>query len=220
MTASAPPLSDGETRRRRSRGLIALEILAWTFGLGALAAYGSAVYSRHHEAREAIRVFADARLAATTPVPDQRLWSPERVAAWKASLTRPERAPLGILRLARVGLEVPILEGTDDETLNRGAGHIEDTARPGENGNSGIAAHRDGFFRVLEKVQVGDVFEVETARGVFKYRLERTWIVSPDDVSVLDDTAQPSITLVTCYPFYYVGSAPRRFIVRAVLVPS
>ena len=129
-------------------------------------------------------------------------------------------APLAVLRIPRLQLEVAVLEGTDELTLNRAVGHIEDTAAPGTNGNSGIAGHRDGFFRVLKDINTGDSMELETQRGVDVYRIERTWIVQPDDVSVLDPTATRSVTLVTCYPFYFIGSAPQRFIVRAVLVSS
>jgi sortase A len=111
---------------------------------------------------------------------------------------------------------VPVLEGTDDWTLNRAVGHIEDTATPGSSGNCGIAGHRDGFFRCLKDIANGDVLELEGRDRVDRYVVERTWIVDPEDVSVLDPTPAPSITLVTCYPFYFVGSAPQRFIVRAV----
>ena len=123
---------------------------------------------------------------------------------------------LAVLRIPRIGLEVPVLEGTDESTLKRAVGHIEDTAIPGAAGNSGIAGHRTSFFRGLKDIRPGDVIELETPAGVERYRVERTWIVDPEDVSVLEPTPSPSVTLVTCYPFNYVGSAPRRFIVRAV----
>jgi sortase A len=97
-------------------------------------------------------------------------------------------------------------------------GHIEDTAPPGTDGNTGIAGHRDGFFRVLKDITEGDTIELQTLAGRETYRVERTWIVEPEDVSVLDPTPSRSLTLVTCYPFYFVGSAPQRFIVRAVSV--
>ena len=109
-----------------------------------------------------------------------------------------------------------VLEGGDDWTLNRAVGHIADTAAPGADGNSGIAGHRDGFFRGLKDVAPGDAVELETIHGTELYRIERTWIVDPENVSVLDPTSQRSVTLVTCYPFYFVGPAPQRFIVRAV----
>jgi sortase A len=148
---------------------------------------------------------------------DVALWSQARIDAWRAALDLPGPPPLAVLRVPRIRLEVPVLEGTDELTLNRGAGHIADTAMPGMDGNAGIAGHRDGYFRGLKDVIAGDLIELETLRGTQVYRIERTWIVSPEDVSVLDPTPARSITLVTCYPFYFVGSAPKRFIIRAVL---
>jgi sortase A len=149
--------------------------------------------------------------------PDQSLWSPERIRAWRDTFSRPAPQALAVLRIPRIGLEVPILEGTDDWTLDRAVGHIADTAAPGADGNSGIAGHRDGFFRGLKDIREGDEIALETQRGRETYRIERTWIVDPTDVSVLDPTPRRAITLVTCYPFYFIGSAPQRFIVRAVL---
>ncbi len=112
-----------------------------------------------------------------------------------------------------------MLPGTDDFVLDRAVGHIDDTALPGMDGNSGIAGHRDGFFRGLKDIAAGDAIELETLKERQLYRVERTWIVDPEDVSVLDSTPARSLTLVTCYPFYYIGSAPQRFIVRAVSQP-
>ena len=123
-----------------------------------------------------------------------------------------------MLRIPRLRIEAALLEGTDDATLDRGVGHIEETAPPGTDGNAGIAGHRDGFFRALKDIAEGDAIELQTLGGRETYRVERTWIVEPEDVSVLDPTPSRSLTLVTCYPFYFVGSAPQRFIVRAVSV--
>jgi sortase A len=111
-----------------------------------------------------------------------------------------------------------VLPGTDDRTLDRAVGYIEGTAQPGTNGNLGIAGHRDGFFRGLKDVTPGDVIEIETTHTKDVFRVERTWVVDPDDVSVLDPTSTRALTLVTCYPFYFIGAAPHRFIVRAVRV--
>ena len=154
------------------------------------------------------------RVLAEGPV-DVSLWSDVRVREWKESVKADHRAPLAILRVPRLKIDVPVLEGTDDLTLNRGAGWIEGTARPGEPGNVGLSAHRDGFFRALKDVAVGDEIVLETSRAPARYAVTWTKIVDPDDVSVLDETDGPAITLVTCYPFYYVGSAPQRLIVRA-----
>jgi sortase A len=157
-------------------------------------------------------------LAAPAGTPDLTLWSPHRVSAWHKALEDPAPAPLAALRIPKIQLEVPVLPGTGDRTLDRGLGHIEDTPPPGAAGNSGIAGHRDGFFRGLKDLAAGDAIELDTLEGKHLYRVERTWVVEPEDVSVLDPTPTPALTLVTCYPFYFVGSAPQRFIVRAVRV--
>ncbi|HQQ76749.1 MAG TPA: class D sortase, partial [Thermoanaerobaculia bacterium] len=155
-----------------------------------------------------------ARTLAEGPV-DVSLWSEVRVKEWKESLAVDRRTPLAILKMPRLKIDVPVLEGTDDLTLNRGAGWIEGTSRPGETGNVGLSAHRDGFFRALKDVAAGDEVVLETPRETTRYAVAWTKIVDPDDVSVLDETGGAAVTLVTCYPFYYVGSAPQRLIVRA-----
>lgn len=150
--------------------------------------------------------------------PDFRLWSPLRIKEYNESLTTYVAPAIGILRIPKVDIEVPILEGTDDLTLNRGVGLIAGTARPGENGNIGIAGHRDGFFRGLKDVSDGDKIELITRAGTKTYVIDRIVIVKRADVSVLAPRERSSITLVTCYPFYFVGSAPERYIVQASLV--
>jgi LPXTG-site transpeptidase (sortase) family protein len=117
-----------------------------------------------------------------------------------------------------LGMSAPILEGTEADVLLRGAGHIVETAFPGQRGNVGVAGHRDTIFRPLRKVRVGDELTVTTVDRVYRYRVALTGIVEPADVSVLDPTDRPVLTLVTCYPFGYIGPAPRRFIVRADFV--
>jgi sortase A len=169
-------------------------------------------------ARQEIERFATLRAASESP--DLSLWSPVRIRAWQEARTHGAPPPLAILRIGRIGLEVAVLEGTDEWTLNRAVGLIEDTAKPGADGNIGIAGHRDGFFRGLKDVQPGDLIELDTLEGVNVYRIERAWIVDPEDVSVLDPTPSASVTLVTCCPFYFVGPAPKRYIVRAVRVSS
>ena len=123
---------------------------------------------------------------------------------------------VGRIDIARLGVSVMVMEGFDGKTLRRGAGHIPGTALPGQAGNVGISAHRDTFFRPLRNVRAGDVISVTTLDGEYQYRVVSTKVVSPRDVSVLDSTGGEVLTLVTCYPFYYVGAAPERFIVRAV----
>jgi sortase A len=117
-----------------------------------------------------------------------------------------------------VKLSTAVLEGSDDAILNRGAGHIEDTALPGESGNIGIAGHRDTIFRPVRRLRIGDELTLSTSDRVYRYRISRTLIVGPDDVYVLDPTSQPMLTLVTCYPFDFIGHAPKRFIVQATIV--
>jgi sortase A len=151
---------------------------------------------------------------------DFSLWSPQRIADYETSLTANLSPPIGILRIVKAHLEVPVLDGVDDVSLNRGVGYIPGTAHPGERGNVGIAGHRDGFFRVLKNVGVGDEIELETPERIDVYQIKDIVIVNKNDVSVLRPTSVPILTLVTCYPFYFTGSAPRRYIVVASLVTS
>jgi sortase A len=204
----------------RRRGAVVLaERAAWAFGLVCLGTWGALYIDGVTGARHELERFSVLQAAAAqqTVAPDLSLWDPKRVSAWRSALNEPAPPPLAVLRIPKIRLEVPILPGTDDFTLNRAVGHIEDTALPGTDGNSGIAGHRDGFFRGLKDIQPNDVIELETLRGKELYHVERTWVVTPEDVSVLDATPKRSITLVTCYPFYHVGPAPQRYIVRAAL---
>ena len=128
---------------------------------------------------------------------------------------------VGRITIPRLDVSAIVLEGVDKKTLRRGAGHIPATALPRqEEGNVGIAAHRDSFFRGLKDIREDDTIELTTLDGTFRYKVEWTKIVKPTDVSVLEPTEEPVLTLVTCYPFYYVGSAPKRFIVRAQRIPE
>ncbi len=147
---------------------------------------------------------------------DMKLWSPGRVKAYKAALALQAPPTLAILRIPRLKLEVPVYDGTSDAVLDLAAGRIEDTALPGTPGNVGIAAHRDGFFRVLKDLKEGDALVLDTPVATEQYRVEWIRLTTPDDVSVIEPTPGPAVTLVGCYPFYHVGPAPQRFIVRAV----
>ena len=210
---------DRSPKDRRAEVWLLAERAAWGIGLMCVAVWSVFHFNGVAEKRRLMDRFAVLQ-AAPQPhvaVPDQSLWSTERKAAWLNAVKDPGATPLAILRIPRIHLEVPVLEGTDDVSLNRAVGHIADTSTPGMDGNSGIAGHRDGFFRGLKDVAPGDAILLETLRATELYRIERIWIVDPEDVSVLDPTPTRSLTLVTCYPFYFVGSAPRRFIVRAAL---
>lgn len=205
--------------RRQRRGVgVFVERSAWTFGLLCLTLWGALRIDSAAGARHELARFARLQAAALQQPaePDLSLWDAERVSAWRRSLAEPAPPPLAVLRIPKIHLEVAVLRGTDDIALNRAVGHIDDTALPGTDGNSGIAGHRDGFFRGLKDIAPDDVIELETVRGKEVYRVEKIWIVEPEDVSVLDPTPARSLTLVTCYPFYHVGPAPQRYIVRAV----
>lgn len=152
--------------------------------------------------------------------PDLSLWSSKRVKDYQASLSSRFAPAMALLRIPKIHLEVPVLEGTDDLTLNRAVGHITGTDLPGHNGNIGIAGHRDGFFRGLKDAAAGDTIEVMTQNEARTYVIDQISIVNPSDVSVLARRSRPSVTLVTCYPFYFVGSAPERYIVQASLASS
>ena len=127
---------------------------------------------------------------------------------------------LGMLDVPRLNLIAPVIEGDDDATLKRAAGHLPDTPLPWEQGNTAIAGHRDGLFRPLKDIKVGDEIRFRSSRDQLRYRVTDTSIVEPDDLSVLEPRGPASLTLITCYPFYYVGSAPNRFIVHAERVPD
>jgi sortase A len=206
--------------RALPRRLLALaEIASWTLGVaGCVWLVTFHVNVARWTQGDLARFEAHRVAAAQAGTPDQSLWSPERVSAWRGAIRAPGPVPMAVLRIPKIRLVVPVLPGTDDWTLDRAVGHIEHTAQPGDGGNLGIAGHRDGFFRGLKDIARGDAIELETPQGIDVYRVERTWVVDPEEVSVLDPTPDPALTLVTCYPFYFVGSAPRRFIVRAVRV--
>jgi sortase A len=146
---------------------------------------------------------------------DFSLWSEQRIQAYNQSLAQHFNPPLAVLRVEKIELEVPVLDGTDDLTLNRGVGRIVGTARPGARGNIGIAGHRDGFFRRLKDLSVGDTIDLVLRDRTDTYVVDEIQVVNPDNVGVLRASTIPSLTLVTCYPFYFIGSAPRRYIVHA-----
>ncbi|MEN8164502.1 MAG: class D sortase [Acidobacteriota bacterium] len=222
-----------------------IERILWTAGLLllAVALFGwarGAYLSRRDVARfEQARAAEKARLAALptpTPTPppppvtadelaaadakvDTELWSPKRVNEYEDSIHVDTGLPLALLSIPKIGLVVPVYEGTSDLILNRGLGRIVGTAQLGESGNCGIAGHRDGFFRGLKDIGPGDQIQLQTISGDDTYVVEDITIVLPEQVEVLRQGDEDIVTLVTCYPFYFVGSAPQRYIVRAVRIP-
>jgi sortase A len=206
-----------------------LEFAAWSAGILLLASYFALRAWAMHASEDGLAAFDRAREQETsihssesTPLrvlstaePDTSTWASKRLARYRETRAH-HSAPEAVLRIPTLKLEVPVYEGTSEETLNRGAGRIAGTASVDSTaGNLGIAAHRDGFFRPLKDIAVGDALFIDTRRATRQYRVTRLDIVDPSDTGVLADTSGATVTLVTCYPFYFVGSAPKRFIVRA-----
>jgi sortase A len=134
--------------------------------------------------------------------------------------TLPVGEPIGTLEIVRVGLSGVVVEGDSETVLDRAIGHLPDTPLPWNEGNSALAAHRDTIFRPLKGVRLGDVLRLKTPYGDFDYRVSETLIVKPEDVWVLDPTSNSTLTLISCWPFNYIGHAPERFIVRAERIPT
>jgi LPXTG-site transpeptidase (sortase) family protein len=148
--------------------------------------------------------------------PDQALWDANQIRDYEAALKAEYPPPLGLLLINDLNIQVPIYNGTEEHILDRGAGRIKGMAKMNEDGNLGISAHRDSFFRGLKDIQPGTVILVQSAHGVEKYAVADINIVPKEDASVLAPVNRKTLTLVTCYPFYHVGAAPQRFIVTAL----
>jgi sortase A len=225
LVASSPGKSCGMRRSVLSKIQIGLLVV----GLMLVGVYGVARMESYYSSRAAIEQFESAKpsplghqtepqadLAAGEP--DFRDWGEGRIRAYQASANQQKAVPMAVLQIPSLKLKAPVFDGTDDLTLNHGVGRIEGTAMPGEQGNIGLAAHRDGFFRGLKDIKAGDTIELKRSGGTDMYTVDRIEIVDPSNVSVLQPQDQPALTLVTCYPFYFVGSAPKRFVVTAYLV--
>ena len=159
-------------------------------------------------------------MSQTEATPDFSLWDSKRIHAYKESLLKYFDPPLAILQIAKIRVRVAVFNGTDEHILNRGVGRIKGTGKMGETGNIGIAGHRDGFFRGLKDVVQGDEIQLITKNTIYKYKVDEILIVYPKDVYVLNPGPKPSVTLVSCYPFYFIGNAPQRYIVKASLQQS
>jgi sortase A len=146
----------------------------------------------------------------------QQQWQREQGADEPSSPEFPDGV-LCRMTIPRLGADLYVLPNASDETLRLGPGHLENTPLPGLPGNAAIAGHRDTHFRILKDIKPGDEISIERAGKRTVFQVTNTKIVRPTDVSVLNATAEPTLTLITCYPFYYVGHAPKRFIVRAAL---
>jgi sortase A len=177
-----------------------LERALLTIGLVCLGWYGFVTL----ESLQARRVVARALEADPTPAPPP---------------TNDIGQPVGMLQIARIGLSTPVLVGEDAGTLRAAAGVLPDTSRPWLKGNTAVAGHRDGDFGLLRYVRNGDRIRMTTRHGSFEYDVVSTRVVPPHDLSVLDAGEVASLTLITCHPFFHIGAAPNRFIVRANRVP-
>jgi len=213
----------GWLRRLASLGS-GVDVFLIAVGLTALAVFGGARLDAvlgQARARNAFeRALSEAPAARSpagiaAPEPDRSDWSPTRVRAYEQSKQAGAGAPIGRLDIDSIGLSVIVLDSTDDWALNRGVGRIAGTADFDQPGNVGIAGHRDGFFRSLKNIALHHRIRLATLNGTHEYEVKELRVVDPDDVWVLAPTERPMLTLVTCYPFYYLGSAPLRFIVRA-----
>jgi LPXTG-site transpeptidase (sortase) family protein len=177
-------------------------------GALAFACWGYLVLQQFWFQRGAGRVLEHMPRATGVTGPDE--------AAGDEPLVNPSHGEIiGRLEIPRIHISVVVVEGSDTSILGVAAGHIEGTALPGTMGNIGIAAHRDTFFRSLHEIRADDMIRVRTRHGVFQYVVDRTEVVAPTAIQVLHQTSHTELTLVTCYPFYYVGPAPKRFIVHA-----
>ena len=208
------PLPPHATPPRSRRALRLIERILLIFGVLCLGYYAyvsaeTALYQAY-EMRE-----LDAILASAPAAPAREVMAATSAPIARARVTA--GTTLGRLEIPRLHVAAVVRSGSDARTLQLAVGHIPGTALPGERGNVGLAAHRDTFFRRLGEIRPDDEVRLVTAVGTFIYRVEGTNVVEPQDVWVLDATAEPALTLVTCYPFRYVGSAPQRFVVRAHL---
>lgn len=204
---------------------LSIENVLWTLGVALLLVFAGGRALGEVERRQAIVAFTASTPAKASGVtalpsapvdPDRSEWSPARVRDHAESLRADTSLPVAVLRIPRVALEVPVFPDLSERNLNRGAGLVDTAAGADSNGNLAIAAHRDGYFRALRRVEVGDVIELESASQQRRYRIDALSIVDPHDLSPLQSSTGPVLTLITCYPFWFVGNAPQRFIVRAV----
>jgi sortase A len=214
--------STGSQNRFRLRWLERILLLVAIVCLGAWSwAWLDARYTQYRENRELEETLAAQSAAKPSTAADN-----DALETFRGRQPAPRRDPqarrpgsegslVGRIEIPRIGVSAIVLEGVGNKTLRRGVGHIPETALPATDGNVGLAGHRDSFFRELKDIRKDDVITLKTLDGTFQYRVEWTRVVDPEDTQVLADAGEPALTLVTCYPFYYVGSAPRRFIVRA-----
>ena len=194
-----------------------IETALWVFGLVCISVYGLSRIQSARAQSAAISALEAQWRAEAEVAPDQSLWSEQRIVEHEQLRAESDAlSPLALLSISSVGIRVAVFEGTSDRVLNLGAGRVQGTGNFGAVGNLALAGHRDGFFRGLKDIAIGDDIKLRHGDGVVNYSVTELFIVDPDAVHVLEPTQDTTLTLITCYPFYFVGHAPQRFIVRAV----
>ncbi len=189
-----------------------LQLLFWCGGvLLCCLAVGRYIEMRHFQATENRRL--EEALRAKVPAPP--LPVPGSFSHQGEAEPRKPGSLVGRIEIPRLKLSAIVLEGSDSRVLNLGVGRIPETSEPGEPGNVVLGGHRDTFFRPLSGIRKGDGIKIQTPHGAYKYTVDWMDVVDPENTALLKATPQRSLTLVTCYPFHFVGPAPRRFIVRA-----
>lgn len=220
--------------RPTPQALKLLEYCFWGLGTGLLITYLASTLWAQYGSRSALIAFEASRagIAVAAPLdgdeprlhagldhapPDQSGWSAERIRQYAQSRLDVPLTPEAVIRIPSLGLEVPVFPGETEANMTRGAGRITGSPRFGEPGNVSVSSHRDGFFRKLEDLRVGDEIVVDTRAATYRYVVEEIRITEPADTVVLWPGEVPELTLVTCYPFNFIGRAPQRYVVRAEL---
>jgi sortase A len=199
MNLAGVPTS--HARQLRTRALRAAYYLFLAVGIAALTYAGYSLVDAHAFQARAQNRFEKSRAQNVSQSEE-----PELVR---------EGGVLGEMEVPRLGLKIVVVQGDSNRILRRAVGHIPETALPGQSGNVALAGHRDSFFRPLRNIRSGDAITFKTRNAEFQYQVESTAVVQPGDVSVLQASSGRILTLITCFPFYYVGAAPNRFVVRA-----
>jgi len=220
--------------RPTPQALKLFEYCCWALGLALVLTHLASTLSAQYGYRSALEAFEESRAGAAPAAPwsaddslpragleyappDQSAWSAERVRQYAEARWAVPLRPEAVIRIPALGLEVPVFPGTTEAHMNRGAGRIAGSPRFGEPGNVSVSSHRDGFFRKLKDIRVGDEVVVDTRAASYRYVVEQISVTDPTDTTVLWPGDQPELTLITCYPFNFIGSAPQRYVVRAEL---
>ena len=201
-----------KTRAINSRGVFAgrlIRLISSVMIVAGFAALGYVAYlivsERYFQETEAAKFSQPAKVGPVSPVGKIN----------RTPRTVPDGDVIGIIEIDSVGVRAVVVQGDSSDILRRAVGHVPGTPLPGEPGNVALAAHRDTLFRPLRKIKAGDLVDLRMDTGMIQYRVRSTEIVHPSDVGILESRGRNELTLITCYPFYYVGHAPDRFVVRA-----